>query len=94
MLFLIFFSKSYSIFNLISFKGEFSGYLLFLPILPILIFFFLLEVNKVPFDFQEAESELIMGYTNEYAGFLFGVYVLVEYLHIIVYLYLLTIIFF
>jgi NADH:ubiquinone oxidoreductase subunit H len=57
-------------------------------LLPILIYFILIEINKVPFDFQEAESELIMGYTNEYVGFLFGVYVLIEYLHIFIYSYL------
>lgn len=94
ILFLVYFSKSYSIFNFIASKGEFHGYLILLPILPILIFFFLLEVNKVPFDFQEAESELIMGYTNEYSGFLFGVYVLIEYLHIVVYLYFFSVILF
>lgn len=62
--------------------------------LPVVILVFLLEVNKVPFDFQEAESELIMGFTNEYTGFLFGVYVLIEYLHIFIYCFLLTILFF
>lgn len=51
----------------------------------------LLEINKVPFDFQEAEAELIMGYTNEYTGFLFGVYVLIEYLHIFIYIYFFSI---
>lgn len=62
--------------------------------IPTLIFIFLLEVNKVPFDFLEAESELIMGYTTEYVGFLFGVFVLVEYLHIYIFSYMLCIIFF
>ena len=62
--------------------------------MPILFLVFLLEINKVPFDFQEAESELIMGYTTEYMGFLFGIYVLIEYLHIFIYSYILVLLFF
>lgn len=64
---------------------------LWLPQLPILILVFLLEINKVPFDFLEAESELIMGYSIEYVGFLFGVYILIEYLHIFIFSYFITI---
>lgn len=63
-------------------------------LIPIIVYFILLEINKVPFDFQEAESELIMGFTNEYSGFLFGVFVLIEYLHIFIFSYLFFILIF
>lgn len=88
-----FLAKSFSFSSYLSLTANSSGWLIWLPLVPIWIFLFLLEINKVPFDFQEAESELIMGYTNEYTGFLFGVYVLIEYLHIFIYIYLLTILF-
>jgi len=58
---------------------------------PVIIFIFLLEVNKVPFDFLESESELIMGYSIEYMGFLFGVFVLIEYIHVYIFAYLICI---
>lgn len=70
------------------------GFYLWLPLLPILILVFLLEVGKSPFDFLESESELVMGYTTEYTGFLFGIYILVEYIHMYVYSYFFIIIWF
>ena len=54
------------------------------------MYLFLLDVNKVPFDLVEAESELIMGYHVEYSGFLFGLFVLVEYLHLFFFIYVLS----
>lgn len=67
--------------------------LLFIPILPVILFLFLIDINKVPFDLVEAESELIMGYHIEYTGFLFGLFVLIEYLHLFFFIYLLHLIF-
>lgn len=91
---IFFFGKSFSFhYYMVHFSNYFPIFL-WLPYLPVIILLFLLEVNKVPFDFQEAESELIMGYTNEYPGFLFGVYVLIEYLHIFIYSFLVTLLFF
>lgn len=87
-----FLSKSFSFSNYIILTDGVTGIFLWLPLVPVLIFLMLLEINKVPFDFQEAEAELIMGYTNEYTGFLFGVYVLIEYLHIFIYIYFFSII--
>lgn len=53
-----------------------------LPLIPIIIVVFLIDANKAPFDLFEAESELVMGYSTEYGGFLFGLYVLTEYAHV------------
>ena len=44
-----------------------------------------IDANKAPYDLFEAESELINGYAIEYSGFLFGIYILVEYLHIFIF---------
>ena len=69
------------------------GIYFFFLYIPTLIFIFLLDINRVPFDYLEAESELIAGYTNEYMGFLFGLFVLIEYLHIFFFSYFLVLLF-
>jgi len=52
-------------------------------VLGLIVITFLLEVNRTPFDLSEAESELVAGYNVEYGGFLFGLYYLGEYLHLL-----------
>ena len=42
----------------------------------------LMEVNRSPFDLNEAESELISGYHVEYGSFFFGLFYLGEYFHL------------
>ena len=54
----------------------------FFLIFPLIILFILLNTHKSPFDIIEAETEIIMGYHLEYSGFWFGIFVLIEYLHI------------
>ena len=51
-------------------------------VLPGICIILMLEVNKAPFDLNEAESELITGFHTEYGSFLFGLYYLGEYFHI------------
>ena len=50
-------------------------------IIPFLIFFIagLAESNRAPFDLPESESELIGGYSTEYSGFRWGIFMLSEY---------------
>lgn len=90
----LFYTSSFSFTPFTDLKEEYLGIYFFIFYLPVIIFIYLLDINRVPFDYLEAESELIMGYTNEYTGFLFGLFVLIEYLHIYFFSYFLVVLFF
>lgn len=55
------------------------------PVGTIAFFVFLIaataEINRVPFDLPEAESELVAGYHTEYSGMKFGLFYLAEFLN-------------
>lgn len=80
-------------FSIVLYNVSFGFFGLILPILPIIILIFLVDNGKTPFDLVEAETEIIMGYHVEYSGFLFGLYVLCEYLHIFFFSYIIISIF-
>lgn len=82
--------KSFSFQKVLVVKGYLLLFFLFFFFIPFIIIFFLIETGKTPFDIVEAETEVIMGYHVEYSGFLFGLYVLSEYFHVLVGLYLVS----
>lgn len=51
------------------------------------------ELNRIPFDMPEAESELCCGYNVEYSSMKFALFFLAEYIHMIVYASLVTTLF-
>jgi NADH-quinone oxidoreductase subunit H len=69
----------------------------FIPLFPMFVVFFvsaLAETNRPPFDLAEAESELVAGYQVEYSSTPYLLYMIGEYLNIVLMCSMLTILFF
>lgn len=75
-------------FSIVLFGINYKSVMLFIPVIGPIFLIFLLDNGKTPFDLVEAETEIIMGYHVEYSGFLFGLFVLCEYLHVFFFIYI------
>lgn len=81
-------SRSLSTVSIVEAQSGWLGlrwFILFFPIGPLafLIYFIsgLAELNRVPFDILEAESEIIAGYHIEYSGMKFALLLMAEYIN-------------
>lgn len=52
-------------------------------LMPILFIVSLINISRIPFDFLEAESDLVAGAYTEYGGILFGIIYLSDYLNVL-----------
>jgi len=79
------YTRSLNIENIIFLQRIFNIKLFYaLPVVGIIFFIsFLAELNRIPFDMAETESELVSGYNVEYSGFIFALFFLAEYTNII-----------
>jgi len=66
---------------------QFLGFLVWVPAM-------LAVVHRTPFDLPEAESELVQGYHTEYSGMKFGMFMVSEYVGIVMVSALTTVLFF
>ncbi len=64
--------------------GVIPGWFIFLQPLGFILFLIasIAEMGRIPFDFQESESELVAGFFTEYSGMKFAMFFLAEYAHL------------
>lgn len=78
-------ASTMSVNGIVSAQGRIGWFIIFQPI-GIIIFFIatLAEINRSPFDMPEAEQELTAGYHVEYSGMKFALFMMTEYIKMIV----------
>nr|DBA43571.1 TPA_asm: ND1 [Bombus haemorrhoidalis] len=97
LIFLMFFMlmlliEDYSLFKFKNFNMEFVIFMY--PLYFIFIISILIDLNRIPFDLIESESELVSGFNVEYFSGMFVMIFLSEYMNILFMSMLLTLIFF
>nr|NP_008517.1 NADH dehydrogenase subunit 1 [Rhipicephalus sanguineus]O99824.1 RecName: Full=NADH-ubiquinone oxidoreductase chain 1; AltName: Full=NADH dehydrogenase subunit 1 [Rhipicephalus sanguineus]AAD05524.1 NADH dehydrogenase 1 [Rhipicephalus sanguineus] len=71
--------QSYNFISFLKIQETFPLIFSFLPIFIIWIITVLAELNRVPFDLAEGESELVSGFNIEYGSWLFAIIFMSEY---------------
>nr|YP_010983069.1 NADH dehydrogenase subunit 1 [Rhipicephalus pumilio]WOH23053.1 NADH dehydrogenase subunit 1 [Rhipicephalus pumilio] len=77
-------TQSYNIFSFLKIQETFPLIFSFFPIFIIWIITILAELNRVPFDLAEGESELVSGFNIEYGSWLFAIIFMSEYGNIMI----------
>jgi NADH-quinone oxidoreductase subunit H len=76
---------------------DIRGWFAFSPLFPMFVLFFisaLAETNRPPFDLPEAESELVAGFMVEYSSTPYLLFMVAEYLNIVLMCIMMSILFF
>nr|UYX57271.1 NADH dehydrogenase subunit 1 [Rhipicephalus linnaei]UYX57284.1 NADH dehydrogenase subunit 1 [Rhipicephalus linnaei] len=71
--------QSYNFLSFLKFQETFPLIFSFLPFSIIWVITILAELNRVPFDLAEGESELVSGFNIEYGSWLFAIIFMSEY---------------
>lgn len=79
---LMFLINSFHISLFKCYQEEYSLIILFTCVINFILIIVLIEINKAPFDLNEAETELVTGYHTEYGAFFFALFYLGEYFHL------------
>lgn len=90
----VLYSQSFNLNNIV-YGQENCWYIL--PIFEASVFFWIIlltEIKKVPFDVSESEAELSSGYLIEYSGFNFALFIIAEYVSILLLVTLFILLFF
>lgn len=76
---------SLSVGDIVKTQGEIGWFVFFQPIgLVVFLLASLSEINRPPFDMPEAEQELTAGYHVEYSGMKFALFMMTEYIKVLV----------
>nr|DBA43766.1 TPA_asm: ND1 [Bombus sichelii] len=99
LLFLMFFLlmmmiEDYSLLNFINYQINISFMFILYPLYLIFIISALIDLNRVPFDLIEGESELVSGFNVEYFSSMFVLIFLSEYMNVMFMSMLLTMMFY
>jgi NADH-quinone oxidoreductase subunit H len=85
---IVFAYGSFNFSDMLAFKKGLYGYTPVLLALAPVVSTALMDIGKAPFDLVEAETEIIMGFHSDYSGFLFVLFLLGEYLHMVIFAYI------